>query len=396
MDVFSFHLMPYSYMDPKIRAEHKAAWLVLSNSNFDPEKGHELYNRYLDELEFADQVGFDGVCVNEHHQNAYGIMPSPVVMASALARRTTNAKIAILGNAFGIREHPLTIAEEHAMLDCITGGRMITGMVRGIGVEYFSMGANPTFSHERFQEAHDLVIRAWTETGPFAHEGKHFHFEYVNMWPRPYQAPHPPIWCPSQGSTETVEWSSHPDRKYVYLQTYSPIKSVAKYLVMYREIAEKKWGYKAASSQIGWAAPTYVAETDDRAVEEARDHIEAFFNLYLNMPFEFLFPPGYLSMGSLKGMLQHKSSIKADTKQTIENLIDQGIFVCGSPETVIRKLTEAHKLTGFQNYVAMMQFATLPADLTRKNTELFAEKVMPELRKLDDDNFVGLEAVAAE
>ena len=394
MQVFSFHLMPYTYMDLDYRREHDAAWVVLPNSHFDPEKGQELYNRFLDELEYGEQVGFDGLCINEHHQNAYGLMPSPVVMAAALSRRTTTAKIAILGNAFGLREHPLTLAEEHAMIDCITGGRLISGMVRGIGAEYYSMGANPANSLERHQEAHDLVVRAWTEEGPFAFEGKHFHFDYVNMWPRPYQQPHPPIWCPSQGSTETVEWASHPDRKYVYLQTYSPVRSVARYLNMYRDVAAQQHGYTAASTQIGWAAPTYVAATDEQAVEEARPHIEAFFNDYLNMPFEFLFPPGYLSMGSLKGMLAHKQSIKAGTGQTIEGLIEAGIFLCGSPETVKRKLTEAHRLTGFQNFVGMMQFGTLSKDNTMKNLDMFAEHVMPHLRALDDDGFIGLEAAA--
>ena len=155
------------------------------------------------------------------------------------------------------------------------------------------------------------------------------------------------------------------------------------------------YGYtEASSSQIGWAAPTYVAATDEQAVDEARPHIEAFFNDYLNMPFEFLFPPGYLSMGSLKGMLAHKQSIKAGTGQTIEGLIEAGIFLCGSPETVKRKLTEAHRLTGFQNFVGMMQFGTLSKDNTMKNLDMFAEHVMPHLRALDDDGFVGLEAAA--
>jgi alkanesulfonate monooxygenase SsuD/methylene tetrahydromethanopterin reductase-like flavin-dependent oxidoreductase (luciferase family) len=396
MQVFAFHLMPYADLDLAARDDYRAAWVVLPNSLFDPAKGMALYNRYLDELEFCEQVGFDGLAVNEHHQNAYGLMPSPVVMAAALARRTRRAKIAILGNAFGTREHPLTLAEEHAMLDCITGGRLVTGMVRGIGAEYYSLGANPTESLERHQEAHDLVIRAWTEPGPFAFEGKHYHFEYVNVWPRPYQKPHPPIWCPSQGSVETLEWAAHPDRKYVYLQTYSPIASVARYLNMYREIAERKYGYRADSSRIGWAAPTYVAETDEKAIEEARPHIETFFNKLLNMPFEMLFPPGYVSRSSLRGMLQHKQSLNAARKQTIEGLIAAGIFNCGSPETVARKITEGHRLTGFQNYVPFVQFATLPADLTRKSIELFAEKVMPHVRRLDDDNFVGLKALAAE
>ena len=129
MKVFMFHLMPYACLDMNFSDEYRAAWVVLPNSYFDPKKGHELYNRYLDELELAAELGFDGISVNEHHQNAYGLMPSPVVMAAALSRRTKTAKIAILGNAFCLREHPLTLAEEHAMLDCITGGRLITGMV---------------------------------------------------------------------------------------------------------------------------------------------------------------------------------------------------------------------------------------------------------------------------
>src|SRR6266850_1210997 len=116
MKVFAFHLMPYAYLDMSYTEKHRAAWVVLPNTYFDPKKGHELYNRYLDELELVAEVGYDGISVNEHHQNAYGLMPSPVVMAAALSRRTKNAKIAILGNAFCLREHPLTLAEEHARL----------------------------------------------------------------------------------------------------------------------------------------------------------------------------------------------------------------------------------------------------------------------------------------
>ena len=125
------------------------------------------------------------VAVNEHHQTAYGLMPSPIVTASALARRTKNVKIAILGSALPLRSHPLTVAEEHAMIDVISGGRLISGFVRGIGAEYHTFGVNPTFSHDRFHEAHDLIVRAWTEPGPFAFQGQHYKVQYVNLWPRP-------------------------------------------------------------------------------------------------------------------------------------------------------------------------------------------------------------------
>ena len=120
MKVMSFHLMPYADLDLEATRDFPTAWCTLPNAFYDPKKGHALYNRYLDELELVAELGYDGISVNEHHQNAYGLMPSPVVMAAALSRRTKNAKIAILGNAFCLRDNPLAIAEEHAMIDCIT------------------------------------------------------------------------------------------------------------------------------------------------------------------------------------------------------------------------------------------------------------------------------------
>jgi alkanesulfonate monooxygenase SsuD/methylene tetrahydromethanopterin reductase-like flavin-dependent oxidoreductase (luciferase family) len=395
MKVFCFHLMPYAHLDMTYTQKHRAAWVVLPNTYFDPKKGHELYNRYLDELELVAEVGFDGISVNEHHQNAYGLMPSPVVMAAALSRRTKHAKIAILGNAFCLREHPLTLAEEHAMIDCITGGRLISGMVRGIGAEYYSLGVNPTISHARFQEAHDLVVQAWTRPGPFAFEGKHYHFEYVNVWPRPYQQPHPPIWAPSTGSTETIEWAAHPSRKYVYLQAYSPIVSVARYLNYYRECAQRMYGYTASSDQIGWSTPVYVSDTDQKARDEAKAHIEVLFNKLLRLPFEMIFPPGYLSMKSLKNMRSHKRSVSGQ-EHTVDTLIEQGIMVCGSPDTVRKQFMDTHRTLGFQNLLCLMQFGTLPHDLTEKNIRLFAREVLPALQGLTDKEYGGMEVRAAE
>ena len=393
MKITMFHLMPYAHMDMALRAKHKSAWVTYPNSDFDPKKGAALYNRYLDELELAAELGFDAVSVNEHHQNAYGLMPSPVVMAAALARRTESCKIAILGNAFALREHPLTLAEEHAMLDCISGGRLITGFVRGIGAEFWSLAANPTTSHERHVEAHDLIVRAWTEPGPFAFEGKHFHFEYVNVWPRPYQQPHPPIWCPSLGSTETIEWAAHPDRRYVYLQNYSPFESVSRFLNFYRETCESEYGYAASSEQLGWTAPVYVADTDARAVAEAKQHIEALFNRFLALPFEILFPPGYLGMSSYKRVRRHKRSIAGD--QTLEKMMELGIVIVGSPDTVRRRILHCHRQLGFANFIALLHFGTLPADLTERNIRLFASEVMPALQPVGDEAYRGFERAAA-
>jgi alkanesulfonate monooxygenase SsuD/methylene tetrahydromethanopterin reductase-like flavin-dependent oxidoreductase (luciferase family) len=379
MEVVLFHLMPYADLDLEKGRANGTVWVNLPNSNFDPVKGHKLYNRYLDELEYGEVLGFDAIAVNEHHQTAYGLMPSPIVTASALARRTRRVKIAILGSALPLREHPLMVAEEHAMIDVISGGRLISGFVRGIGAEYHTFGVNPTFSHDRFHEAHDLIVRAWTEPGPFAFQGRHYNVQYVNVWPRPYQKPHPPIWIPSQGSKETIDWAAHPDRRYTYLQTFSPANVVQRYLKMYRDTCAS-FGYEAEDRQLGWAVPVYVAATDEAARAEAKPHFEAFRNVFLKMPVEMLLPPGYTSRESLKNVMKAKAAIFGDI--TLEKSIELGLIVCGSPATA-RKAFEAYwKDMRFGNLLVLCQFGTLPADLTRRNMELFAREVMPAVKQL--------------
>ena len=379
MQVILFHLMSYADLDFEATKDHETVWVNLPNKYFDPVKGHQLYNRYLDELEYGEVLGFDGVAVNEHHQTAYGLMPSPIVMASALARRTKKVKIAILGSALPLRQHPITVAEEHAMIDVITGGRLISGFVRGIGAEYHTFGINPTISHDRFHEAHDLIVQAWTRPGPFSFTGRHYNLEYVNLWPRPFQTPHPPIWVPSQGSKETIDWAALPDHRYTYLQTFSPAAVVEKYLQSYRDTAQG-YGYEAADSQLGWAVPVYVSDTDDQARKEAKVHFELFRNRLLKMPIEMLLPPGYTSRDSLKNLMKAKASLSQEL--TIDKAIDMGMFVCGTANTVRQMLEDHWSKMHFDNLLTMMHFGSLPQDLTKRSMEMFAKDVLPHIQKL--------------
>ena len=160
MKIFFFHLMPYEMLDLSYAETHNSAWVTLTNAHYDPRQGHKLYERYIGELTLADELGFDGVCVNEHHQTAYGLMPAPNLIAAALTRTTKRAKIAVLGRALPLVHSPVAIAEELAMLDQLSNGRLIAGFVRGVGSEYFANSINPTHSHTRFYEAHDLIMRA--------------------------------------------------------------------------------------------------------------------------------------------------------------------------------------------------------------------------------------------
>ena len=374
-----FHLMPYRPMDMAARRQHRAAWVVLPNTLYDPKKGADEYESFINQLVYAEQLGFDIIAVNEHHQTAYGLMPAPNLIASALIARTTKAKVAILGRALPLVSNPVYIAEEFAMLDNLSRGRLITGFVRGIGNEYHASGVNPSFSHERYQEAHDLIVAAWTRPGPFEFEGTHYNIRYVNLWPRPYQQPHPPIWIPSMGSSETIKWAAAPERKYPFLVTFSGRDLVTRYLNMYRDQA-KQYGYEASPDQLGWAVPAYVADTDERARAEAKEGLETLFNDFLAVPWEMLLPPGYMSLPSMKNTIKMRKALGTRARMTAEELIDNGTALVGSPKTVRYQIERLRDATGANNLITMLQFGVLSDELTKRNMEMFAAEVMPHFR----------------
>src|SRR6266542_2695169 len=173
MKVNWFHLMPYRWLPDDFRERYHGVWVDLPNALYDPERGHTLYNEYLDMLEYADQLGFDAVGVNEHHQNGYGMMPSPNLMAAALARRTSKAMILVLGNSIALYNPPTRVAEEFAMLDVISGGRLVAGFPVGTSMDTtFAYGENPATLRAKYYEAERLIMRAWTDPDVFSFDGQ--------------------------------------------------------------------------------------------------------------------------------------------------------------------------------------------------------------------------------
>jgi alkanesulfonate monooxygenase SsuD/methylene tetrahydromethanopterin reductase-like flavin-dependent oxidoreductase (luciferase family) len=382
MQVHMFHLMPWQKLPEEYFDDYDkypAAWVTYPNTFFEPEEGARLYNTYLDQLEYAETLGFDGVCVNEHHQNHYGLMPAPNIIAAFLARRTERVKIILLGNALPIRDHPQRVAEEVAMLDVVTRGRIVSGFVRGIGPEHFSFDINPAFSRERFQEAHDLIIQAWTRPGPFAFYGKHYRFRYVNVTPRPYTQPHPPVWIPTLGSTETVDFAA--ERRYPYLMLYVPRARMVQALTEYTRAAEDKFGYTPPPEQKGWGVPVYVADTEAEAHAQAEPHILWLFHHGLRMPPNMLNPPGYTSPTSLLRYL--KAGKLGFRNTTYKQLIDDEWMFVGTPATVRERLVKYATELGVGHLIVLLQFGSMPDHLARRNMELFAGEVLPALKPLN-------------
>src|SRR5256714_1781664 len=164
MKLMWFHLMPYPELPDDFREQHPSVWVDIHSSLFDPLRAHHMYNDFMDELEFAAQCGFDAVCVNEHHSNGYGLMPSPNLIASALARRTIATALCVMGNSLALYNPPTRVAEEFAMIDVTSGGRLIAGFPVGTRMDTgFVYGQNPSMLGDRNLEAHDLARQAWTE-----------------------------------------------------------------------------------------------------------------------------------------------------------------------------------------------------------------------------------------
>ncbi|CAO5162725.1 LLM class flavin-dependent oxidoreductase [Frankia sp. AiPs1] len=373
MQFFSFHLMPWPYLPADYT---ESAWITVPNKLYDPPRGHDLYNRYLDELEYAEQVGFDGLVVNEHHQTAYGSMPSPNLFAAMLARRTSRAKIAVIGNALPLYHPPTRVAEEFAVLDVVTGGRLIAGMVVGGGPEYYSSGINPAQARGRFNEALDLVLQAWTRPGPFEFHGEYYQIPRVNTWPRPLQQPHPPVWIPGMGSRETMELVAARGFSYVGL----PFFHISVFERNYAEF-RRIWleaGREPAPENLGLLLPIYVAETDAAARAEYEEHLWYFARRLLNGV--QIAPPGYQSVASAVKLMGNapKYLLNVSDWETVE----AGSYaIVGSPDTVTEKLIDHIRRLGVGNLLGLFQLGSLPADLTRANLTLFAEQVMPRLRK---------------
>jgi alkanesulfonate monooxygenase SsuD/methylene tetrahydromethanopterin reductase-like flavin-dependent oxidoreductase (luciferase family) len=373
MRVFSFHLMPYPSLPPDYDGP---AWVTCPNTLFDPKVGHEVYNRYLDELIYAEELGYDGVCINEHHQNAYGLMPSPNLFASILARQTSRVKIAVVGNALPLYDPPTRVAEEFAIIDNISGGRLIAGFVVGGGPEYYSFSMNPAHAREKFQEAHDIILKAWTEDGPQEYIGKHYRLRFLNTWPKPYQQPHPEIWIPGAGSLETVEFVAK--KRYAYMGIpYFHISVFERMFRMFREACEKE-GYTADPLQAGWLTPIYVAETDEEARKQYEEHFWYFTKRLL--PGISISPPGYTSVRSLENIWKGASTFALNL-ETWDQVVEGQYAIVGSPDTVYRQLEEDLGRLGTGNLLGLFQLGTLPADLTRRNLELFASEVLPRLRQ---------------
>ena len=376
-----FHLMPYQDLPPDFEHQYHSAWVDAPNELLDPEKCQQYYDDYLEEIQYADAVGFDGVCVNEHHNNAYGLMPSPNLVASILARTTSRAALIVLGNSLALYQPPLRVAEEMSMLDIMSGGRLVAGFPVGTSMDTtLSYGQVPVTLREKHSEAHDLIMKAWTHhDGPFNFEGRWFHARQVNIWPRPYQQPHPPVWVTmgSAGSAAQVAQRKHIGA--VFLAGYPGIRRL---FDGYREGFLQAHGEEAPLDRLAYAAIVCVGENEKEA-ENGTEKLLWYIRSNKVAP-QFNNPPGYHPPAVSANIIRGPRPGEPDRRDPrLETQKARGNVFSGTPDQVFQQIKNFWEYSGGFGHLLMMgQAGFMTYDETLKSMKLFTEEVYPRLKEL--------------
>jgi alkanesulfonate monooxygenase SsuD/methylene tetrahydromethanopterin reductase-like flavin-dependent oxidoreductase (luciferase family) len=372
LQFYAMHFMPYASL-PADHKKYDSLWVDFPNTNFDPAKGHELYQRYMSEMVLADKLGFDGLVVNEHHNTVYSMMPVCTLMAAALIPQTTQAKICCYGVPVNL-EMPHRLAESYAMLDVMSGGRLEIALPLGTGMEYWANSVNPATARARFLEAIEVMVQAWTVPGPSSYDGEFFNYRYLNTWPQPMQKPHPKLAIVGTGSPETIEIAAQ--RGWAYNSVFVPIVQQVK---TFRALREQyaKHGHADSPDKRMMNAIVYVAETDEQAEREARGHIQYFFEDMARTTPRYLAPPGYISLEQLR---IRAAAAKMHGGFDWDAMTQQWRVVCGSPQKVVDKLGAWAEEVESSRIVVNMHLGDMPNWKVVKNMSLFAEQVIPKLR----------------
>lgn len=392
MLAWHFTEMPYPHLPPfeglsTIR-------VTLPSRHFDPKIGADLYNRYLDEHMIADDLGLN-MMVNEHHQTATCLDVAAPLSLAILARQTSKGRICILGNPIANRGDPIRIAEEMAMIDCISRGRLDAGFVRGVPYEVFAANTNPTQTLERLWEGIELCVKAWTSHDePFNFEGEFTRRRSVNVWPRPYQQPHPPVWVTGSSDFDSVKRAA--TKGFVFATFLQPHEKVRKLFDVYR--ANYRDNGQPGGGGLAFMPLVYTADNE----EDARHGAEQ-LTWYLKAKVEpqFRNPPGYVPVEANVAAMRAAGNPRARTADLMRGVSldvqkEQGVVMFGTPDQVAAQIRRMYELVGgFDHLMMMQQAGFLDHKSTVKSMTLFAKEVYPQIRDLPGTQSI-ISAAAAE
>jgi alkanesulfonate monooxygenase SsuD/methylene tetrahydromethanopterin reductase-like flavin-dependent oxidoreductase (luciferase family) len=363
--------------------------VVLPSKNVDPPVAHQLLNRYLDEFALCDEVGLD-IMVNEHHSTATCMTVSAPMALAVIARETKRARLLTLGNPIANRPDPVRVAEEMAWLDCLSGGRLEMGLVKGAPYETAPANANPARLMRRYWEAHDLILKALSTTdGPFNWEGEYFHYRNVNIWPRPVQQPSPPVWMTGM-SVDSGRLAA--ERRHV-IGTLLSAGTAKPMYDMYRETARKD-GWEAGPDRFAYAAVVGVGDTREEGLRRA-DQIADYVRTAPVVAEPFTNPPGYNSVAANVAILKagprahrivkdRQGNMIDHRSASVQQFMDTDTVFAGTPDDVFHQVQDfSHRMGGVGHLLFFGQGGFLSHQDAAENIRLFGMEVAPRLRELN-------------
>jgi alkanesulfonate monooxygenase SsuD/methylene tetrahydromethanopterin reductase-like flavin-dependent oxidoreductase (luciferase family) len=397
MRVYQFSEQPYY---PTWNDHSGSLRVILPNRKCDPRVAANLFHRYYDEYQACDDIGLD-IMLNEHHQSATCMSSAVVVGLSVLARATKKARLLVLGYPIGHRPDPLRVAEELATIDVISRGRLDMGFIKGIPYEIAASNRNPVELMERFWEAHDFILKAMTtHDGTFNWEGEYFHYRQVNIWPRPWQEPHPPVWSTTGSATQARVLG---ERGYV-MATLGTGYGTRKIYDAYRKSHLAKFGRAPTADRFAYLG--LVAVSKDKEEARRRAHLIAGYlrtSSIVHQPFRN--PPGYLPAEDNARLMRGETPPRSFTKDgrsinmhaaRVDELIDAGILFCGTPDEVYAQIVDfCEHCGGMGNLLMMGHGGELTHAQTIENLTLFAAEVLPRLRSYRQPDAEAAAAVVA-
>jgi alkanesulfonate monooxygenase SsuD/methylene tetrahydromethanopterin reductase-like flavin-dependent oxidoreductase (luciferase family) len=388
MKVYVWDLLPYGQQFDEYRADRYLPY-PLSRRHFDPEIAARTYAEHIEAWQEMDRLGFDGVGLNEHHTTPHGLMNSPNMMAAVGAQHTSKLKFLMLGNLLPLH-NPLRIAEEIAMADCLSRGRVLPGFARGIPREYRAYQIPMAESRARFEESFEIIMKAWTQES-FSHEGKFWTFKDVAIWPRPFQQPHPPLWVPFTGSKETIEWAGKHDFNAV-IPGFSA--GLTEDVVGYFAKALAANGHRLTPDKLIHFTEAYVAKDKDEAIREYSPYYLYFTQILWHhgslapkgaAPDAASRPPAstshdYIRPENRAAAEMDREKIRQMNLVDVEKRVHGGHLAWGSPKEVTEQLIAGAEHAGANAVLLNTCNGAVPHALFMEQIRRLGTEVLPKLR----------------
>jgi len=392
--------IPYPFVPQHVLDAADSVRASLPNHWCDPKIAADLYDEVLDEFLLCDDEGLNVLAI-EHHAGINSLMGANPMFVGILARQTRKARILSLGTLVSLRPDPVRIAEEYATADVMSRGRLEIGFVKSGGTEMPSNHTNPVGNLERYWEAIDLIRKTLSHhDGPFSWEGRYFTHRHVNIWPRPWQQPHPRLWSATGDPYTAAEVGR---RGMVHVLVLRGPDGTKRAYEAHRRARAEAGLPKVSTDNFAYAAFVYAGETEEEgraggekllwflntSLKSAPQHskflpgtapAEFAPQIYRSAP-----PPGATPdmTNAEKGVVPASQNARRLMSLGVDDAMAQGILFCGTPDSVYRQIMDFYdKVGGFGHLAMIGRSGFMTHEQSVKGIKMFSREVAPRLREV--------------